>query len=112
MADAILKPAPKPVQAPSVAVTAQSSSYADAALDIETQNVTRAVEGEREAKLFRAARALGRFVAWGDLPRSRVEQALQGAGESIGLTPAECRSTLRSALNWSIAHNQTRRDAA
>jgi hypothetical protein len=108
----ILRPAPTPSQAPSVAVTAQARRYADIALANETANVARAIEGEREATLFRAARALGRFVAWGDLPRSVVEQALQEAGQAAGLTAAECRSTLRSALDWSIAHNQARRDAA
>ncbi|MFI9150724.1 bifunctional DNA primase/polymerase [Streptomyces sp. NPDC053367] len=108
----ILQPAPKSPQAPSTAVAGQSRRYADVALAAETRNVASAVHGEREAKLFRAARALGRFVAWGDLPRHVVEQALQGAGEAAGLTAAECRSTLRSALNWSISHNQTRRNAA
>ncbi|MEH0423885.1 bifunctional DNA primase/polymerase [Streptomyces sp. B21-083] len=108
----ILKPAPKPSQTPSGPVTVQSGRYADMALGKETRNVAGAQPGEREATLFRAARALGRFVAWGDLPRSMVEQALQEAGERAGLTAAECRSTLRSALNWSIAHNQRRRDAA
>ncbi|MEV5310532.1 bifunctional DNA primase/polymerase [Streptomyces sp. NPDC052610] len=108
----ILQPAPKPSQAPSTAVTAQSRRYADVALANETANVAHAVEGEREATLFRAARALGRFVAWGDLPRSVVEQALQEAGQAAGLTAAECRSTLRSALDWSIAHNQARKDVA
>ncbi|GAA1288144.1 bifunctional DNA primase/polymerase [Streptomyces javensis] len=108
----ILKSAPKPVQAPSVAVTAQSRRYADTALADETRNVTTAQHGGREAALFRAARALGRFIAWGDLPRSAVEDALQGAGEAAGLTASECRSTLRSALNWSIAHNQQRRETA
>ncbi|MGW0839466.1 bifunctional DNA primase/polymerase [Streptomyces sp. NPDC002787] len=108
----ILRPAPKPVQAPSGPVAAQSSRYADVALDSETRNVAGAQVGEREAKLFRAARALGRFVAWGDLPRQGVEQALQEAGERAGLTAAECRSTLRSALDWSIARNQRGRNAA
>ncbi|MBC9726199.1 bifunctional DNA primase/polymerase [Streptomyces sp. TRM68367] len=108
----ILKPTPRAPQAPSVAVATQSRRYADVALDNETANVARAVEGEREAKLFRAARALGRFVAWGDLPRHVVEQALQEAGETAGLTASECRSTLRSALTWSITHNQTRGYAA
>ncbi|MGW3936390.1 bifunctional DNA primase/polymerase [Streptomyces phaeochromogenes] len=107
----ILQPTPKPTQAPSAAVTGQSSRYADVALAAETRNVVGAQLGEREAKLFRAARALGRFIAWGDLPRSEVEQALQGAGEAGGLSASECRSTLRSALDWSIAHNQRRRDA-
>ncbi|ELP67358.1 bifunctional DNA primase/polymerase, N-terminal domain protein [Streptomyces turgidiscabies Car8] len=108
----ILTPAPKPPQTPSGPVTTQSGRYADMALGKEARNVAGAQPGQREATLFRAARALGRFVAWGDLPRSVVEQALQEAGEGAGLTAAECRSTLRSALNWSIAHNQLRRDAA
>ncbi|MFE4577126.1 bifunctional DNA primase/polymerase [Streptomyces chartreusis] len=101
----ILQPAPRPSQAPSVAVAGQSRRYADVALANETRNVATAQHGDRERKLFTAARALGRFVAWGDLPRHLVEQALQEAGEATGLTAAECRSTLRSALNWSIAHN-------
>jgi hypothetical protein len=108
----ILQPAPKPSQTPAAAVVGQSHRYADVALANEARNVTTAQVGEREAKLFRAARALGRFVAWGDLPRHLVEQALQEAGESAGLSAAECRSTLRSALNWSITHNTSRRDAA
>ncbi|MGW4933502.1 bifunctional DNA primase/polymerase [Streptomyces sp. NPDC004166] len=108
----ILKPAPKPAQAALGAVTAQSRRYADTALANEVHNVTGAQLGEREAKLFRAARALGRFIAWGDLPRHEVEDALQRAGETVGLPPSQCRATLRSALAWSIAHNQRRPDAA
>ncbi|MEU3341391.1 bifunctional DNA primase/polymerase [Streptomyces sp. NPDC006668] len=108
----ILQPAPRTSQAPSVAVAGQSRRYADVALADEVRNVATAQPGAREATLFRAARALGRFVAWGDLPRHVVEQALQEGGEAAGLTVAECRSTLRSALNWSIAHNTVRGDAA
>ncbi|MEV7995951.1 bifunctional DNA primase/polymerase [Streptomyces sp. NPDC086077] len=108
----ILQPAPKASEAPSVAVAGQSRRYAEVALAAETRNVATAQHGGREAALFRAARALGRFVAWGDLPRHVVEQALQEAGETAGLSASECRSTLRSALNWSITHNSRRRDAA
>lgn len=108
----ILQPAPKPSQAPAVAIPGRSGRYADVALANEARAVAAARVGEREGTLFRAARALGRLVAWGDLPRQVVEQALQEAGEAAGLTAAECRSTLRSALNWSIAHNQTRRETA
>ncbi|MGY4925317.1 bifunctional DNA primase/polymerase [Streptomyces sp. 900105755] len=108
----ILQPAPKPAQGPSGAVAGQSRRYADVALANETRNVATAQPGEREGKLFRAARALGRLVAWGDLPRHVVEQALQEAGQGAGLSAAECRSTLRSALNWSITHNSGRREAA
>ncbi|MCT9003486.1 bifunctional DNA primase/polymerase [Streptomyces rhizosphaerihabitans] len=108
----ILQPAPKRSQGPSMAAAGQPCRYADVALADETQKVASAQVGEREAKLFRAARALGRFVAWGDLPRHVVEQALQAGGEAAGLSAAECRSTLRSALDWSITHNQTRRATA
>ncbi|MEU8787871.1 bifunctional DNA primase/polymerase [Streptomyces sp. NPDC048643] len=108
----VLRPALKRSQAPSVTVAGQSRRYADVALTAEARNVASAQVGEREAKLFRAARALGRFVAWGDLPRHVVEQALQTGGEAAGLSASECRSTLRSALDWSIAHNQTRRATA
>ncbi|MGW5332455.1 bifunctional DNA primase/polymerase [Streptomyces bauhiniae] len=109
---AILQPSPRASQAPSVAASGHPRRYAEVALTAETRNVAAAQHGFREGTLFRAARALGRFVAWGDLPRHVVEQALQEAGEAAGLSAAECRSTLRSALNWSIAHNQARRDAA
>ncbi|MFE6807178.1 bifunctional DNA primase/polymerase [Streptomyces sp. NPDC057681] len=108
----ILKPAPKPSQAPPAAVAGQSRRYADTALACEARSVAGAQVGERETKLFRAARALGRFVAWGDLPRHVVEQALQEAGEAAGLPSSQCRATLRSALNWSVAHNQRRQGAA
>ncbi|NMI60215.1 MULTISPECIES: bifunctional DNA primase/polymerase [unclassified Streptomyces] len=108
----ILQPAPKAATAPSVAIAGQSRRYADVALAAEARNAAVAQVGEREATLFRAARALGRFVAWGDLPRHVVEQALQTGGEAAGLSASECRSTLRSALDWSIAHNQSSRRTA
>ncbi|MEU3613052.1 bifunctional DNA primase/polymerase [Streptomyces sp. NPDC006872] len=108
----ILQPAPRTPQTPSVALPGQSSRYTDVALTAEVRNVATAQPGSREAVLFRAARALGRFVAWGDLPRHTVEQALQGAGEAAGLSASECRSTLRSALDWSVAHNQRCRATA
>ncbi|TXJ82078.1 DNA primase [Streptomyces lavendulae] len=108
----ILRPAPKAPQGVSVAATGQSRRYADVALNNEARNVASAPSGARNAVLLRAARALGRLVAWGDLPRHVVEQALQEAGEAAGLSAAECRSTLRSALNWSIRHNHARGQAA
>ncbi|WMD09760.1 bifunctional DNA primase/polymerase [Streptomyces sp. FXY-T5] len=86
--------------------------YVDAALARETAAVTAAPEGRRNATLLRAARALGRFVASGDLTRDEVEMPLQRAGESAGLSVAECRATLRSALDWSISRNQTRTGVA
>jgi hypothetical protein len=98
---------PHPVNRPPVAapVSGRRRPYVDAALAREIAAVTTAREGQRNATLLRAGRALGRFVASGDLSRTEVESALQGAGESAGLPVAECRATLRSALEWSIAHN-------
>ncbi|MFJ4755433.1 bifunctional DNA primase/polymerase [Streptomyces sp. NPDC088763] len=89
----------------------RATKYAAAGLNAETASVRQAPEGERNATLLRAARALGRFVAWGDLPREQVEEALQLAGEQAGLSPRPCMATIRSGLNWSIARNQQRRAA-
>ncbi|MFD9936293.1 bifunctional DNA primase/polymerase [Streptomyces massasporeus] len=89
----------------------RASRYAAAALNAETASVRQAPEGERNATLLRAARALGRFIAWGDLPREQVEEALQWAGEQAGLSPRSCEATIRSGLNWSIARNGQRRAA-
>ncbi|MET9598208.1 bifunctional DNA primase/polymerase [Streptomyces sp. NPDC006459] len=85
--------------------TARAGRYAVAALNAETASVSAAREGGRNGTLLRAARALGRFIATGDLPRDVVEEALQEAGEAAGLPSSECRATIRSGLNWSIAHN-------
>ncbi|AMW11978.1 DNA primase [Streptomyces qaidamensis] len=89
----------------------RASRYAAAALDAETASVRQAPEGERNATLLWAARALGRFIAWGDLPREQVEEALQWAGEQAGLSPRSCEATIRSGLNWSITRNGQRRAA-
>ncbi|WP_037601812.1 bifunctional DNA primase/polymerase [Streptacidiphilus rugosus] len=103
---ALLTPAPR------LAVTSlrtpprgQGSGYAEAALTSEYNAVSGAGEGQRNARLTRAARALGRFVADGRLTRGRVEEALKEAGRACGLTERECRATITNALNWSIAHN-------
>ncbi|MEU6917963.1 bifunctional DNA primase/polymerase [Streptomyces olindensis] len=105
---ALLVP-PHPVSRPPVAAPGggRRRPYVDAALARETAAVTTARQGQRNTTLLRAGRALGRFVASGDLTRTEVEDALQGAGESAGLSAPECRATLRSALDWSITHNQT-----
>ncbi|MEU1490358.1 bifunctional DNA primase/polymerase [Streptomyces sp. NPDC005775] len=99
---AALAPAPQPVQPVRIHVSRYGNRAAEVALQRETTAVASAPEGDRNTQLLKSARAVGRFVAWGDLPRHEVEQAFQVAGESAGLPAAECRSTLRSALNWSI----------
>ncbi|MFE2181121.1 bifunctional DNA primase/polymerase [Streptomyces sp. NPDC059455] len=94
-----------------VPLSSRVSRYVSAALEAETAAVSGAKEGCRNATLVRAARALGRFVASGDLSRSEVEEALNGAGERAGLRPYECGPVITSALNWSIAHNSQSRTA-
>ncbi|WNI15717.1 bifunctional DNA primase/polymerase [Actinacidiphila sp. ITFR-21] len=85
---------PTPVRdAPRVAIIA---------LDRETAAVAQTREGRRQAQLLESVRAVGRFVAWGDLDRITVEQAFTCAGESTGLSPYECRATIRKALDYSI----------
>ncbi|MFH8404493.1 bifunctional DNA primase/polymerase [Streptomyces sp. NPDC018019] len=107
-----LTPAQRPVQAPTpVLVPRGAARCAQVALERETAAVAAAVEGEREATLFTSARKVGRFVAWGDIPRHVVEAAFQSAAESTGLPPHQCRSTLRSALNWSIRTARPRETA-
>ncbi|MGW1034831.1 bifunctional DNA primase/polymerase [Streptomyces antibioticus] len=107
----LLRPAPGPARPLTLAVPRNANRCATVALEREQARIEQAPEGMRERTLFEAARALGRFVAWGDIPRHVVEEAFQGAGESAGLKPYECRSTLRSALNWSIRTARPRETA-
>ncbi|WP_130800136.1 bifunctional DNA primase/polymerase [Streptomyces otsuchiensis] len=102
---ALLAPRPRPVVVAAGPVSGRVPAYVAAAFRSETQAVATAPEGARNAALTRAARALGRFVAAGQLSRSEVEEALNGAGQSAGLTPSETRATVTSALNWSVANN-------
>ncbi|MFE7387923.1 bifunctional DNA primase/polymerase [Streptomyces sp. NPDC057582] len=107
-----LTPGPQPAQPVRIHVPRCGNRAAEVALERETVAVAAAPEGDRNEQLLRSARAVGRFVAWGDLPRHGVEQAFQVAGESAGLSAAECRSTVRSALNWSIRTCRPRETAA
>ncbi|MFF4442042.1 bifunctional DNA primase/polymerase [Streptomyces sp. NPDC001621] len=81
------------------------------ALEREVAAVVGTGEGGRNTRLLEGARALGRFVAWGEIPRDVVEEAFQAGGEAAGLSASECRATVRSALDWSIRTCQPR-DAA
>ncbi|MFL1901056.1 bifunctional DNA primase/polymerase [Streptomyces tauricus] len=102
----ILQPSPKPVQAPTGITAGQYRRYADVALGCEVRNVATAADGTRNASLLRAARALGRFIASGDLPRTVVEQALRGAAGANATQPQRYYDdVIRRALDWSITHN-------
>ncbi|MET9695598.1 bifunctional DNA primase/polymerase [Streptomyces sp. NPDC006529] len=88
------------------------AAYVDAALRNEKRAVAAAAEGQRNQVLVRAARALGRLIASGDLDREEVEEALNWGAESAGLKPYEYRSAITSALNWSIRNNPGSRRTA
>jgi hypothetical protein len=96
------EPAPRPVGAVLAAPAVSGSRVAQAALDRECAAVLAAPDKARNDTLNRCTFKVGRFVAWGDLPRHVVEEAFQEAGEARGLTAAECRATIRSALNSSL----------
>ncbi|MEW9521266.1 bifunctional DNA primase/polymerase [Streptomyces tubercidicus] len=107
-----LKPPQRPANAVNAVLPNRVGRYAAAALRNEEENVASAPEGQRNAALVRAARALGRLIVSGDLSRIEVEEALSRGAEAAGQKPYEYRSALASALNWSIQHNSgTRRTA-
>lgn len=94
---------PTPAAAPApLLIPGQATRRATVALERETAGVHGTSEGGRNNRLLAGARALGRFIAWGEITRDAVEEAFQAAGEAAGLSPAECRTTIRSALDWSI----------
>lgn len=80
-------------------------------LQRERETLRAASEGRHNAALLASVRAVGRFAAWGDLPRHVVENAFQAEGELVGLTASECRATIASALDWSIRTARPRQTA-
>ncbi|GAA0922255.1 bifunctional DNA primase/polymerase [Streptomyces thermoalcalitolerans] len=107
----ILQPAPASSVGPLRLPVVDGSRAALAALKAECAVVAAAPEGQRNITLNRCAFKVGRFVAWGDLPRHVAEEAFQAAGEARGLTAAECRATIRSALDSSIRKARPREAA-
>jgi hypothetical protein len=101
-----LKPRPRPAQGSTVAVTTRASGYAAAALRGEVDNVATAADGTRNAVVLRAARALGRLVASGDLDRGEVEEALsRAASGNATQSQRYYDDVITRGLDWSIAHN-------
>ncbi|MGW5396261.1 bifunctional DNA primase/polymerase [Streptomyces sp. NPDC003952] len=98
-------PRPAPLRMPAAV---RGGSVARAALHAECEAVRQAPAQQANNTLNRSAFKVGRFVAWGDIPRKEVEEAFQAAGEERGLTVAECRSTIRSALDSSARTVRTR----
>jgi len=101
-----LKLPQRPAQAPSVPLVGRAGGYAAAALSNEVHNVATAADGTRNATLLRAARALGRLVASGDLDRGEVEEALsRAAAGNATQSQRYYDDVIRRGLDWSIAHN-------
>lgn len=75
------------------------SAWAQVALERETRQVRRAIEGTRNATLNRAAFALGQIVGGASLDRGEVEPALVDSALAAGLTEAEARATIESGLS-------------
>ncbi|MFD5346017.1 bifunctional DNA primase/polymerase [Streptomyces anulatus] len=107
----VLKPVERPSGPLRLSVPRRGNRAAETALERETALVAGATEGRREAQLFESARKVARFVGWGDLTRHEVEEAFQRAGEAAGLPASQCRSTLRSVMNWSLANCRQRETA-
>ncbi|MFE7411467.1 bifunctional DNA primase/polymerase [Streptomyces laurentii] len=105
------EPARPRTTAPLAVPRVSGSRAARAALERECRNVQAAPAKQANNTLNRSAFLVGRFVAWGDLNRDVVEEAFQGAGEARGLTAAECRATIRSALDSSIRKARPREAA-
>jgi hypothetical protein len=104
--DALKPPSPPRYAGPDSMKNA--SGYAAAALRSEVTNVATAADGTRNTTLLRAARALGRLIASGDLDRGEVEQALsRGAAGNATQSQRYYDDVIRRGLDWSIAHNPT-----
>ncbi|MFF9406126.1 bifunctional DNA primase/polymerase [Streptomyces anandii] len=108
---AILQPTPAPAVGPLRLPAVDGSRAALAALEAECAAVAAAPDGLRNVTLNRCAFKVGRFVAWGDLPRHVAQDAFQAVGEAAGLTAAECRTTIRSALDSSLRKARPREAA-
>ncbi|MFA3840744.1 bifunctional DNA primase/polymerase [Streptomyces aureus] len=88
------------------------NGYSAAALRGEADNVAAAADGTRNAVLLRAARAMGRLVASGDLTRAEVEEALsRAAAGNATQSQRYYDDVIARGLDWSIAHNPQRRTA-
>ncbi|WP_328513606.1 bifunctional DNA primase/polymerase [Streptomyces mirabilis] len=111
----LLLDAPKPAAPPAITPVRDGTRAAKTALERECAVIQAATEGGpdgRNSTLHRSTCKVARFVAWGDIARHTVEEAIQAAGESTGLPAAECCTTIRSAMDWILAHATPRQATA
>ncbi|MCA1841866.1 MAG: bifunctional DNA primase/polymerase, partial [Actinobacteria bacterium] len=99
-------PAPRPVSlyAPGRSGGSRADRYARAALDGEAEAVAAAAEGERNKRLFRAARKLGEMhhTAPAALPETNVHHQLLNAAVHAGLGERAAAATIRSGWDRGI----------
>ncbi|MFE1881896.1 bifunctional DNA primase/polymerase [Streptomyces diastatochromogenes] len=110
-----LKPPQRPLRPQNAMAisTKCRSGYAAAALRNEANSVAKAADGTRNATLLRAARALGRLIASGDLTRSEAEEALSRAAAGNATQPQHYYDdVIRRGLDWSITRNTAGRRGA
>ena len=74
-------------------------AYGQAALEAECADVAGTPEGGRNARLNRAAFAVGQLVAGGELEEHEAVDALLNAALAAGLPEAEARRTIRSGFD-------------
>ena len=89
---------PRFVEAPK-----RTDRYAAAAVEHEIEAVAQAQPGERNHTLFRAAAALSRFVAAGELAAAELGPELVDAAVAAGLPRHEAERTAASGLRRALA---------
>ncbi|NUK08663.1 bifunctional DNA primase/polymerase [Streptomyces lunaelactis] len=97
----LLTPQPLPAPMPITSLAThmrKTSAYLATAVEGELEKVQSAREGGRNGALYAAAYALARFIRLGDLTETAVDTDLTAAGLSVGLSPTECRTAIRSGL--------------
>lgn len=82
-----------------LSIAEKTSWYGEVAIRSECEVIARAIEGERNTTLNRAAFKLGQLVAGGEIVAHDAIKSMLEAAEVCGLTPAEALATIRSGMN-------------
>lgn len=101
------KPKPRPAVSPRPADAGAGTAYGLAALDKELGILARALEGERNDTLNKAAFNVFRLVAGGELDDITATADLTAVASRIGLESTEIRATLSSARDAGFAEPRT-----
>ncbi|EJO1639675.1 hypothetical protein NRB36_004316 [Salmonella enterica] len=97
----VLTPEAEPEYTPnatSAAAAEETSNYGRWYIEVVEKAIADSLPGERLATLNKYALKVGRLVAGGEIRESDGVQALTAAALAIGLTPAEVKRSIKSAL--------------